>query len=399
MSKKKKARAEPGKMKKRNNATMAWLCSDAAYESLTCSGYTRLADNPEIVTGVETIARLVGSMTIHLMENSDGGDIRIRNELSRKIDINPNRNMTRASFIQWIVRTLYLEGDGNAVVYPQFRRGFLQDLNPVPAAMTGFIPDGIWDYSVLIGGQEYAPDDVLHFVLNPDSYYPWMGTGYRVSLGAVANNLKQASVTEKGFMESKWKPSLIVKVDALADGFSDPAGRRRLLDEYIASGSAGEPWVIPAEQFEVEQVKPLSLSDLALADMVELDKRTVAAILGVPPFVLGIGDFNRDQWNNFINTTIMPLARCIEQELTKKLLISQNWFFRFNSWSLFSYSITELVSAGAEMVDRMALRRNEWRAWVNMPPDPDMDDLLALENYIPADRLGDQEKLVPNGGE
>lgn len=155
--------------------------------------------------------------------------------------------------------------------------------------------------------------------------------------------------------------------------------------------------MIPADQFSVEQVRPLTLSDLALADFVQLDKRTVAAILGVPPFVLGVGDFNRDAWNNFINTTIMPIARIIEQELTKKLLYSPSMFFRFNSWSLFSYSITELVSAGAEMVDRMALRRNEWRGWVNMPPDVEMNDLLALENYIPADRLGDQSKL--NGGE
>ena len=124
---------------------------------------------------------------------------------------------------------------------------------------------------------------------------------------------------------------------------------------------------------------------------------TVAAVLGIPAFVLGVGDFNRDAWNNFINTTIMPLARNMEQELTKKLLYSPGWFFRFNSWSLFSYSINELVSAGAEMVDRMALRRNEWRGWVNLPPDPEMNQLLALENYIPVEKLGDQNKL--NGGE
>ena len=112
-----------------------------------------------------------------------------------------------------------------------------------------------------------------------------------------------------------------------------------------------------------------------------------------------MGDFNRDAWNNFVNTTIMPLARSIEQEMTKKLLFKTDWFFQFNSWSLYSYSVNELVSAGAEMVDRMALRRNEWRGWLNLPPDPDMNELLALENYLPADRLGDQGKLVQNGGD
>ena len=394
MSKKKRnrpqARAEPQKR------SVAWLCSSDAFETLTCKGYTSLAANPEISAGVDTIARLIGSMTIQLMENGEDGDIRVRNELSRKIDINPNSYTTREQFIHWIVRTLYLEGNGNAVVWPNTRAGIIRDLNPIPPALASFIPDG-WGYKVVIDGKEYSPDKVLHFVLNPDSYYPWMGTGYRVSLGDVANNLKQAATTQKGFMSSKWKPSIIVKVDALSDEFSGPEGRKKLLDDYITNNEAGEPWLIPADQFSVEQVRPLTLSDLALDAMVTLDKRTVASVLGIPPFVLGVGDFNRDQWNNFVNTTIMPLARSIEQEMTKKLLLNPNWFFRFNSWSLYSYSITELVSAGAEMVDRIALRRNEWRSWLNLPPDPEMNDLLALENYIPSDRLGDQGKLVQGG--
>ena len=387
------ARDEPRGQKR---SAAAWLCSSEAYDTLTCQGYVSLANNPEIAAGVDTISRLVGSMTIHLMECRDGGAVRIQNELSRKIDINPNQYMTRAAFIHWIVRTMYLEGNGNAVVWPKTRRGIIQDLNPVPPSFVSFIPDG-WGYHVVIAGQEYRPDKVLHFALNPDSLYPWLGTGYRVSLADVANNLKQAAATQKGFMASKWKPSLIVKVDALTDEFSSPEGRKRLLEQYAMSGQAGEPWMIPAEQFSVEQVKPLTLSDLALDAMVTLDKRTVAAVLGIPAFVLGVGEFDRDAWNNFINTTIMPLARGIEQELTKKLLLSPEWFFRFNNWSLFSYSITELVSAGAEMVDRMALRRNEWRGWLNLPPDPEMDELLALENYLPADRLGDQGKLVQGG--
>ena len=397
MSRRKRGRPAPrDEPRGQKRSAAAWLCSSEAYDTLTCQGYVSLANNPEIAAGVDTIARLVGSMTIHLMECRDGGAVRIQNELSRKIDINPNQYMTRAAFIHWIVRTMYLEGNGNAVVWPKTRRGIIQDLNPVSPSFVSFIPDG-WGYRVVIAGQEYRPDKVLHVALNPDSLYPWLGTGYRVSLADVANNLKQAAATQKGFMASKWKPSLIVKVDALTDEFSSPEGRQRLLEQYAMSGQAGEPWMIPAEQFSVEQVKPLTLSDLALDAMVTLDKRTVAAVLGIPAFVLGVGEFDRDAWNNFINTTIMPLARGIEQELTKKLLLSPEWFFRFNNWSLFSYSITELVSAGAEMVDRMALRRNEWRGWLNLPPDPEMDELLALENYLPADRLGDQGKLVQGG--
>lgn len=387
-----KARAEPAQ--KRSVA----FVMPGDWDTLECMGYTTLAHNPEIVAAVDTIARLIGSMTIHLMENTKDGDVRIRDELSRKVDINPNSNMTRSNFIHWIVKSLFLDGNGNVIVWPDTRRGILRDLNPMPPSVVSFLPDG-WGYKVVLNGKEYSPDKLLHFVINPSSNTPWKGEGYRVVLADVANNLKQAARTEKGFMESKWKPSIIVKVDALVEEFSSPEGRKKLMDSYASSAEVGEPWLIPSEQFSVEQVKPLTLSDLALSDMVTLDKKTVASIIGVPSFVLGVGTFNRDEWNNFINSQIMPIARMIEQELTKKLLYSPNRFFRFNSWSLFSYSITELVSAGAEMVDRMALRRNEWRSWVNMPPDPEMNELLALENYVPAEKLGDQKKLIQDGGE
>ena len=394
MSKKKRERpnprAEPGKTR-----SAAWLCSSEAFDTLTCQGYTSLAHNPEIAAGVDTIARLIGSMTIHLMENKETGDVRVRNELARKVDVEPNRYTTREQFIHWIVRTMFLEGNGNAVVWPDTRAGILRDLNPIPPAFASFIPEG-WGYRVVIDGREYNPDKVLHFALNPDSYYPWLGTGYRVSLGDVANNLKQAAATQKGFMSSKWKPSIIVKVDALTDEFSDPAGRQKLLESYAMSGEAGEPWLIPADQFEVEQVRPLTLSDLALDAMVTLDKRTVAAVLGIPPFVLGVGDFKRDAWNNFINTTIMPLAKLIEQEMTKKLLLNPAWFFRFNPRSLYNYDMREMAAVADDQYIRGIMTGNEVRDWLGLSPMDGLNDLIILENYIPRGMIGDQAKL--NGG-
>lgn len=394
MSRKKRSRPAPRAEPQKRSA--AWLCSSEAFDTLTCQGYTSLAHNPEIAAGVDTIARLIGSMTIHLMENQEDGDVRVKNELARKIDIEPNSYTTREQFIHWIVRTLYLEGNGNAVVYPDSRAGIIRDLNPIPPAMASFIPDG-WGYKVIIAGKEYNPDKVLHFVLNPDSFYPWLGTGYRISLGEVASNLKQAATTQKGFMASKWKPSLIVKVDALTDEFSSPEGRQKLLESYAMSGQVGEPWMIPAEQFSVEQVKPLTLSDLALDAMVTLDKRTVAAVLGIPPFVLGVGDFHRDAWNNFINTTIMPLAKLIEQEMTKKLLLSPEWFFRFNARSLYNYDLQEMAAVADDQYIRGIMTGNEVRDWLGLSPMDGLNELIILENYIPRGMIGNQNKL--NGGD
>lgn len=390
------ARDRPAGQQKRN---LVWYTDAEGFESLTCSGYTTLAHSPEVSTAVDTYARLIGAMTIHLMRNGPSGDVRIRNELSRIVDIQPNAYMTRSAFISWIVRTLYLEGRGNAVVLPITRNGRLEELRPIPAAYAAFVPEGLWSYAIDIAGTIFRPEEVLHFTLNPSAIYPWMGEGFQIQLTDVADSLKQAAATSKGFMESKWKPSLIVRVDAMADEFSGPQGRQKLIDEYITESKAGQPWLLPAELFDVQQVRPLTLSDLALSEFVTLDKKTVATILGIPPFVLGVGTFNRDEWNSFVSTSIMPRAQALEQEFTRKLIPEEDLFFRFNSRSLLNYSMSELIQAGAEMVDRMAMRRNEWRDWMGLEPDEDMDDLLALENYIPADRLGDQAKLTGGNNE
>lgn len=396
MSKKRRHTRQQARADPRPKSSVAFLAS-SQWDTLECMGYTSLAHNPEIVAAVDTVAQLVSSMTIHLMENTDAGDVRIVDELSRKIDINPNQYMTRTGFIYWIVRNMMLEGNGNAVVFPKTRRGIIKDLIPIPPNFASFVPDG-WGYKILINGKEYDPSDVLHFSLNPDSNYPWKGKGYQVVLSNVAANLKQAAKTENGFMSSKWKPSIIVKVDGLTDEFADPEGRKRLLEEYAASGEAGEPWLIPSEQFSVEQVKPLTLSDLALSDMVTLDKRTVASIIGVPPFVLGVGEFKRDEWNNFVNTKIMRIARVLEQELTKKLLISPTRFFRMNSRSLYNYDLKDMAAIADDQYVRGIMDGDEVRDWLGLSPRG-LKDLIILENYIPRGMIGDQKKLNQEGGD
>jgi HK97 family phage portal protein len=129
----------------------------------------------------------------------------------------------------------------------------------------------------------------------------------------------------------------------------------------------------------------------------ELDKRTIAGLLGVPPYLVGIGEYDKEAFNGFIATRLRGVAQVIEQELTRKLLYADNLYWRFNTRSMYAYNLGEIIEAGAEMTDRMAMRRNEWRDWVGMSPDPEMTELLALENYIPADQLGNQKKLIGGG--
>lgn len=378
-----------GRKKKRS---AAWLTSPEAYDTLCIGGYTPLDKNPEVVTACRRIAEMISSMTIYLMANTERGDKRIVNELSRAVDIAPTKYMTRRTWMDSIVMTLLLYGRGNSVVFPHTVDGYLGDLEPIPAGRVSFrqSTDG---YQILIDGAAYDPDSLLHFVHNPDERFPWMGCGLTVALKDATRNLAQAAKTTRAFMESKWKPSVIIKADSMVDEFSSPEGRKKLLDEYISTAEAGEPWIIPAEQFGVEQIKPLSLADLAIADVVKLDKRTVAAILGVPPFVLGVGDYNAAEWNAFVNNTVRPIAREIEQELTRKLLVSPKMYWRFNIASLYSYDLKTTSDVYGELYVRGIVTGNEVRDKIGMEPKDGLDDLVILENYIPLGKIGDQLKL------
>lgn len=367
---------------------------------ICCSGYTSLDKCPEIVTACTKIAQLISTMTIHLMANTENGDVRINNELSRKIDIEPSPYMTRKQWTEAVVMNLLLYGSGNSIVLPHTSDGFLGSLEVVsPSRVVLLSNTADRSYYVSIDGIQYSPDEVLHFVHNPDQYYPWKGKGFTVYLRDIANNLKQAAATEKGFMESKWKPSVIVKVDALTEEFSSKSGRKKLLESYVESAEVGEPWLIPAEQFSVEQIRPLSLADLAIADVVKLDKTTVAAVLGVPAFLLGVGNYNQKEWEMFINTTVLSIVTELQQEMTKKLITSPKMYLRFNYWSLLNWdikTISDVLLAGS---DRGFISGNEYRDRIGFEPREGLDELRILENYLPWDMSGKQKKLIQDGEE
>lgn len=369
----------------------------AGSDTLSVPGYTRLIDSPDVLAAIGGLADIVSNATIQLMRNTADGDVRVRNNLSRFMDIAPWRNGSRKDLISWIVWTMLTSPCGSAFLLPHTAGGRLSDLEPMPDAYA--MSDDLGQtYYVMWRGRRYESDSVLHFKRWSDPMQPWRGVGLRVSLRDVTANLRQAAATKKGFMSDKWKPSVIVKVDSLAEEFADEAGRKRLIDEYIAGSAAGDPWVIPAELMEVQQVKPLSLNDLALKDSVELDKREIASIVGVTPYMVGVGSYSDAEHNHMIRTTAVTLANIICHELTRKLLISEDMYFTMSTRRLYSYTLKELAEVADAQYIRGLMDGNEARDWLGLSPREGLNELVILENYIPRGMIGNQKKLEQGGG-
>lgn len=355
-------------------------------------GYHMLSEAPEVAAAVWIIADLISSAPIHLMENGPSGDTRINDALSRKIDVDPWSLGTRQTWVHWIVETELTQGE--AVVIPRLAEDRIADLIPAPDAMVSR-PAGSQSYQASYKGIDFDADDILHFRLRPDPFQPWRGIGPKIQLQQVVDSIIQTADTKTAYMSSEYKPPIVIAVNSDSP-LSDENARSKFVQAYMKRKDKSEPLVVPADLMNFSQMKPLSLTDLAIKDGVELDKKTVASIFGIPPFLLGVGAFNKEEYNAFISRTIIPICRGIEQELTKKLLYSQERYFRFSTRRLYAYSLQELSQISLNMRNAGLMTGNEGRNWLDLPPKDGLDELVMLENYLPADRLGDQKKLYNN---
>ena len=88
----------------------------------------------------------------------------------------------------------------------------------------------------------------------------------------------------------------------------------------------------------------------------------------------------------------------MQQEMTRKLIVSPRWYLRFNYWSLLDWDVQEISSVLLAGADRGFVNGNEWRDRIGFQPVEGLNDYKVLENYIPIDKSGDQKKLVQSGG-
>lgn len=379
-------------------AMLSWR-DDCTYSKYMPHGYRYMWDTPEIKSAVEKIAEIISSMTIHQMKNTPNGDVRLKDSLSSFMDIEPSRKMNRQLLISWIVQEMLLHG--NAIVIPHTKNGLLYDLEPIPYGQYSFEADystykkDKTYYINVYQSKVYNSDEVLHFRFNPKMSEPWIGQSQEIILKDLISNLGQSQTTIHDFLENQIFPNVVIKVAAMTDNMKSAQGRDTIEKRFIERSRSGQPWIVP-DLMDIEQIRPLTLNDIAINERLDIDKRAAAAIIGIPAFLIGAGEFDKDEYNNFIRTKIAVICKSIEQELSRKLLVAPDRYFMFNRKSMLSYDLDILADIYSNLFEHGIVTGNEVRDALGMSPLEGLDDLLILENYIPVNKAGEQNKL---GGE
>jgi HK97 family phage portal protein len=177
--------------------------------------------------------------------------------------------------------------------------------------------------------------------------------------------------------------------------FTTDEQREVLYDKWLKT-KPGTPYILPAQLIDVKSFPQMTLKDIAVNESAELDKKSIAAMFGLPLFLLGMDKYDEDEYNNFIDTTIAPIVKGMAQEFTKKLILSRRYYVKFNLESLKAFKTESKISMMYEGKKSGVFSANEIRIQAGYEPvdESAMNSYNILENYIPVDKIGSQEKLT-----
>ena len=102
---------------------------------------------------------------------------------------------------------------------------------------------------------------------------------------------------------------------------------------------------------------------------------------------------NAAEHNAFIHDIVCPICAGIDQEFTAKILENPKRYFRINQRHLYNYDLKTLIDIDNSMADRGYLNGDEVREDAGRNP-AGLTEFKVLENYIPYDMSGAQNKLT-----
>lgn len=352
---------------------------------------------PAIWAAVTTISNSIAQIPLHLYETSDTGETvkATKNGLYTILHDSVNDVTTSYQWRKWLVSRLLLEGRAITAIMRD-RSGRVAGFLPLPLTdikITETVRGGKVARTYRHGSTTYLHSEVLDFILQPMTdgtthYNPI--TSNRESIGLIIGAERFAAT----WFANGGVPPLQLRTTTTGS----PAAMERAADDFASFLNLGRErrrTVVPVPAgFELSSIG----TDPDKAQMLELRKFQiceVARIFNISPSMLqdlttGTYSNTEQQALSYVQNTIAPLVKMIEQELNLKLFgvrNKKNWA-EHNLDGLKRGDFKNRMDGLARAVNSGLISPNEGRALDNRPSMEGGDQLFIQGATVPLTMAG-----------
>lgn len=316
--------------------------------------------------------------------------------LEKLLRVRPNLYMNGKDFL-YKCRTLYEVNNTCFVYINRDERGKAISFYPVPNCPTEAVESGgrLYIRFQLAGGQRLTCgwDDLLvlrkHY--NESDIF---GDNNQ----AIATSLDLLSTTGQGMANAIKSTAnlrgILKSTKAMLSDDDIKKQKDRFVADYLSlENSSGIAMLDSTVDFTPVNVKP----EMALPEHIKEMRENIYRYFGVSEEAI-TGKLFGDQWEAFYDSAIEPFLIALGLELSYKVYTDRQRGFGneviFES-SRMNYMSMENKLKLVQMVDRMSLLPNEWRAIMNLPPIEGGDKPLYWQNP----KINEQGEEAPEGEE
>lgn len=351
--------------------------------------------------GVSLIASLIGGMPIDIYEKRNGERIDVAGPSNSKLWARPNPEMTRQTFWEAVVGQEVL---GNAFIFVD------KDSDPVNPDLWPIDNERVKVGRLKSGQKVYQIDNELPMINYRDGgemiHIPnWSRTGFlgynpfKLGAEALAIGLSAQEYAARFYSDASMPPGYLSTEQALSEKQSEEISKlwhklhsglsKMLRVAVLGSGAKYIPTGLNPESSQLHEARKFSVVE-------------VARLLGLPPHLLSDverstswGTGIEEQNNGLLAYTVSQHMTRHEQAVDDDLLVRElsGRFMRFNNASLLRGTLLQRFQAY-----RLAtfMTENEKRRKEDLPPIEGGDQLLAMTNQAPIDKL--DEIAMGRGG-
>lgn len=356
------------------------------------SGTTVSATSAMRVSAVAAcVAKITGAMvSMPIHEYSlDGGEIPTRlprSELWYQLNEQPSPMYTAASLWEGVGLAQLLRGDAYGLLRWRMN-GSLREILPLPWGSVSPIRtvDGGVRYYVTLPSHGistwFDPSDILHFpgLGFDDSTMRSMSVIQFGARTAIGNALAMDEYSGK-FFEGGAHPSIILQAAGKMSEQQIGDLQGAFARKYAGLANAHRLPLVLTEGLTAHEIS-LSAEDAQLLEARKFQVTDIARAFGVPPHMIGetsgasaVGAGYEQQGRAFVQYTLQPWLRKIEQELNRKLYPRNNGrFLEFNRDALYEGDLAAQAAyyraaLGGPGTGDGWLSQDEVRNRVRMPP-------------------------------